>query len=83
MENKFDKTSYERIRKMYTDAGYNAPHIVFWNLRGDTTDSPVTSTQRGVSLVSGFSVQLFNMFLDGDFDTPTPEGTTKKANRKI
>jgi hypothetical protein len=27
-------TTYESIKKKYSDAGYTCPNIIFWNLRG-------------------------------------------------
>ncbi|GJN38866.1 hypothetical protein PR202_gb27944 [Eleusine coracana subsp. coracana] len=39
--------------------------IVFWNL-ADSKTTPVTSTQPGVALVSGFSKNLMKLFLEND-----------------
>jgi hypothetical protein len=59
-------TNYEAIQKMYTDAGYTIPEIVFWNLRGDTLDFPVgDSKKRGVAMVSGFTTSILKALLNG------------------
>ncbi|WVZ79336.1 hypothetical protein U9M48_026927 [Paspalum notatum var. saurae] len=61
------ETDYEAICRKFRDAGYGdvVPQIVFWNLR-DSRSTPVTSTQPGVALVSGFSKNLVKIFLEND-----------------
>lgn len=68
-------TSYERIQKAYSAAGYEMPELVFWNLAGGragvmgagdpTAPKPVTADQEGTSLVSGYSQGMLKVFLDG------------------
>lgn len=58
-------TNYESIRRMYENSGYQMPRIVFWNLNGTTKDFPVTATEQGTALVSGFSPSLMKLFLEG------------------
>ncbi|CAD6341479.1 unnamed protein product [Miscanthus lutarioriparius] len=61
------ETDYQAICRKFNDAGYGdaVPHIVFWNLR-DSKSTPVTSTQPGVAMVSGFSKNLVKLFLEHD-----------------
>ncbi|TKW09656.1 hypothetical protein SEVIR_6G117000v4 [Setaria viridis] len=61
------ETDYQVICRKFKDAGYGdaVPQIVFWNLR-DTVSTPVTSTQPGVAMVSGFSKNLVKLFLEND-----------------
>uniref|UniRef100_A0A0E0QTB1 TROVE domain-containing protein n=1 Tax=Oryza rufipogon TaxID=4529 RepID=A0A0E0QTB1_ORYRU len=61
------ETDYEAICRKFGSAGYGdaVPQIVFWNLR-DSTSTPVTSTQPGVAMVSGFSKNLLKIFLQND-----------------
>ncbi|RLN12733.1 hypothetical protein C2845_PM09G18930 [Panicum miliaceum] len=61
------ETDYEAICRKFGDAGYGdvVPQIVFWNLR-DSRSTPVTSTQPGVAMVSGFSKNLVKLFLEND-----------------
>ena len=61
---------YESIKEKYAVAGirvhgkpYNPPHILFWNLR-NTTGYPCLSTEKNVSMMSGFSPALLNLFCD-------------------
>ncbi|KAL2506601.1 Uncharacterized conserved protein UCP015417 [Abeliophyllum distichum] len=59
------ETDYMVIQRKFQENGYkNVPEIVFWNLR-DSSATPVTATQNGVALVSGFSKNLLTLFLEG------------------
>ncbi|XP_040376284.1 uncharacterized protein LOC102702727 [Oryza brachyantha] len=73
------ETDYEAIVRKYTAAGYGAavPEVVFWNLR-DSKAVPVTSNQKGVALVSGFSKNLLKLFLD-DGGALSPRAVMEKA----
>ena len=51
-------TNWDEIKAKYKKAGYKRPTIVFWNVRGDTDDFPVTTVANDVCLVSGFSPSL-------------------------
>ena len=42
------------------------PTIIFWNLRGEPTGSPVNCTTKGVIQVSGYSASLLKMLLFGE-----------------
>ena len=63
-------TLYNLMEQKYADAGmrvhghpYKPPHILFWNLRS-TNGFPTLSNQRNVSMMSGFSPALLNVFCD-------------------
>lgn len=65
---------YEIMEKKYAAAGirangiaYKPPHILFWNLRS-TNGFPSSSTQKNVSMVSGFNPSLLNMFCEQGLD---------------
>jgi hypothetical protein len=64
------KSMYEMIENKYADAGmrlwgkpFKPPHILFWNLRS-TSGFPSLSTQKNVSMLSGFSPALLNIFCE-------------------
>jgi hypothetical protein len=42
------------------------PTIIFWNLRGEPSGSPVDCTTTGVIQVSGYSASLLKMLLFGE-----------------
>lgn len=53
------------IRKMYADAGYDMPNIIFWNVNGRNEHMPIGRDARGVALVSGASPNAIRSVLDG------------------
>ena len=63
------------ITKMYAEAGmrtkygtpYKPPHILFWNLRS-TMGFPVLSSQKNVTMLSGYSSVLLNTFYEKGMD---------------
>lgn len=57
-------TSYERIKGLYEDAGYELPELIFWNLNTHSS-KPVTVTDEGTALVSGYSQGMLKVFLEG------------------
>jgi len=66
---------YETIKEKYAAAGirvhgkpYNPPQILFWNLR-NTSGFPCLSTETNVSMMSGFSPALLNLFCDKGIDS--------------
>jgi hypothetical protein len=67
-------TLFENIKQMFAKMGERlygepckAPHIVFWNLR-KTTGFPSLSTDENVSMMSGFSPALLNVFCEKGVD---------------
>jgi len=61
---------YETIKIKYEEAGirvhgkpYKPPHMLFWNLR-NTSGFPCLSSEKNVSMMSGFSPALLNLFCD-------------------
>ena len=68
------ETDYEQIQSKYQQAGYDreaVPHIVFWNLR-PSRSKPTSSSQRGVTLLSGFGAGMLKSFLAGQWQDITP-----------
>ena len=63
-------TALSMIGKMYSDAGYKMPEIIFWNVNGRLGNVPSKFTQKGVGVVSGFSPSILKSILQGNIDTP-------------
>jgi Mg-chelatase subunit ChlD len=63
-------TNYETIKAKYRKAGYDMPKIVFWNVRGNTEDFPVTKDEYGTAMVSGFSPCHLKYLTSGVITTP-------------
>lgn len=65
----YDKTLFEKIQREYAKSGYKLPKLIFWNVNArGTTTVPVQENELGLSLVSGFSANIFKMVLSEDLD---------------
>jgi hypothetical protein len=60
------QTNWDSIKFKYGAAGYTLPRLVFWNLRGNTVDFPVNTSEKNVALLGGFSADLLRMIIDGE-----------------
>jgi hypothetical protein len=67
-------TLYNNINQMFAKMGerlygepVKSPHIILWNLR-KTTGFPCLSTDKNVSMMSGFSPALLNVFCEKGVD---------------
>ncbi len=58
-------TNFEYAKKLFEDAGYKLPDIVFWNVASRNRQQPVTKNEQGVALVSGCTPRLFEMVASG------------------
>lgn len=81
------ETHYERLVRKYKEAGLKAcgipwspPHIIFWNLRGDTRGSPAAADTEGVTMLSGFSPSLLKLLLAGETELEAKEVITEVIN---
>ena len=64
-------TAQEMIEKMYAEAGYTMPKIVYWNIQSRSdSNKPVQFDKKGTALVSGFSPALLTSLLAGKEMTP-------------
>lgn len=63
-------TNYENARKLFNQAGYELPNVVFWNLNGRVGNSPVLADATGTALVSGFSPSICKSVLAAEKLTP-------------
>ena len=58
-------TNFEYAKKLFAEAGYTLPEIVFWNVASRTRQQPVTKNEQGVALVSSCTPRLFSMVASG------------------
>ncbi|KAI3656491.1 hypothetical protein MP638_007422 [Amoeboaphelidium occidentale] len=63
--NSFKVTTHQHVKKMFNDAGYEMPQMIYWNLRATGT-APVTAHETGAVLMSGFSGQMLKALLGGE-----------------
>ena len=62
------QTLFDTIAKRYAEYGYQMPRLVFWNVNSRTGTIPVKENALGVTLVSGFSVNVVKMVMSGKTD---------------
>ena len=60
-----DLTNFEYAKKIFAEAGYQLPRVVFWNVQSRNTQQPVTQNEQGVALVSGCTPRIFHMLKSG------------------
>ena len=67
------ESHHERIVRRFKEEGvkacgkeWPAPHIVYWNLRGDTNGIPAQSHTPNVTMLAGYSPSLMKLLMDGD-----------------
>lgn len=74
-----NNTNMEVIDEKYKKAGYKRPVVVFWNLANKNTgDFPVSASDDGTVLISGFSQSILKSLIDCPDDV-TPWGIIKKT----
>lgn len=61
-----DQTVYSVAKELYETHGYKLPQVVFWNVESRHSNFPVTFSEEGTALVSGFSPSLFDMIKSGE-----------------
>ena len=61
-------SNFEYAKKIFAEAGYKLPEVVFWNVASRNTHQPVTVNEQGVALVSGCTPRLFSMVAGGIVD---------------
>lgn len=73
-----DDSAMLSIERAFTNAGYQVPQVVFWNLRA-TGNVPVKADKSGAALVSGFSPSIMKAILKAESAEFSPEGIMLKA----
>jgi hypothetical protein len=58
------------IEKMYSDAGYKMPAIVYWNIQSRGENIPVSFDKMGTALISGFSPSILKSVVRGEITSP-------------
>lgn len=66
----WNPTAQEMVKKMFTDAGYEMPNIIYWNIQSRGENVPVRFDEQGTALISGFSPSIMTSLLSGASMTP-------------
>lgn len=64
----WNQTSYDELELKFKETGYEVPHIIFWNLRGDTYGYQVKASKPNSTMLSGYSTRMLDLFLLGNID---------------
>ncbi len=59
-------TNFQNARRMFEEAGYHLPDVIFWNVESRNRQQPVRANDLGVALVSGCTPRLFTMMMSGE-----------------
>ena len=62
------QSNFENAKRNFARFGYTLPEIVFWNVNSRNLHQPVSKDERGVTLVSGFSSNIFDMVIGGNLN---------------
>ncbi len=65
-------TNFEYAKRIFEEAGYHLPEVVFWNVASRSRHQPVGKNEQGVALVSGCTPRLFSMIAEGSLSAITP-----------
>lgn len=60
-----DLTNFENAKLKFQSAGYELPHLVFWNVQSRHCQQPVRMNDSGATLVSGCSPSTFELVVSG------------------
>lgn len=63
-------SAQQMIEKMYANAGYDMPKVVFWQLNARGENFPVSFDKKNTALVSGFNPSLLTSLLAGKSLSP-------------
>jgi hypothetical protein len=66
----WNPTAQEMVKKMFSDAGYEMPNIIYWNIQSRGENVPVRFDEQGTALISGFSPSIMTSLLSGASMTP-------------
>ncbi|THH27836.1 hypothetical protein EUX98_g6351 [Antrodiella citrinella] len=76
------ETNHDVIERAYREAGYEVPEIVYWNLAGSVTTTPVLAEKQGVALMSGFSPNMMKVFMGEEDEDADWEDVGERKDRK-
>ena len=62
------KSLFKALADKYDSVGYKLPRLIFWNVNSRTGTIPMIENEMGVVLVSGFSVNICKMVMNGQTD---------------
>lgn len=70
VENGSNESTYENAKRKFNEMGVKFPHVVFWNVNARHVGFSASNNDN-VSLVSGYSSELFKEIIKNEVKTPT------------
>ena len=64
-----DQANYDFWKEKFANEEYKLPDIVFWQV-STQSNVPVTSSEKGAAIVSGFSPSVLKFIYEGEITTP-------------
>lgn len=65
------ESTFEYVKRTYTNVGYTLPNIICWNLRTSKSKTmPIMKDELGFAMLSGFSAELLKCVLYAEEFTP-------------
>lgn len=74
---------FHNMRKLYGQYGYKLPEVIFWNVNSRCDAMPVTRSETGAALVSGYSPAIFDMVMGGDCSPETVMNRILSSERYV
>lgn len=62
---------FREMRKLFRAHGYELPEVVFWNVNSRCNAMPVSRSETGAALVSGYTPAIFDMVMGGEMSPET------------
>lgn len=63
-----DRRLMDQMKILFKQSGYKLPRIIFWRVNGKTNTIPMKENDLGVTLVSGFSLNIVKMVMSNELD---------------
>lgn len=61
---------HEAMKRRYQEAGYEMPHVIYWNVNAQNATFHASHDEAGASLVSGYSPAIFKTVMENIGKTP-------------
>ena len=61
-----NETNFEMIEQKYQDRGYKRPNLIFWNVNGNSTDFPVSVSDKNTCILSGSTPSVINLLINAE-----------------
>ena len=65
-----NKSSIQTAKKLFKDAGYKIPELIYWNLNAEYGNNPVKYDTSGACLISGYNPVILKFLTDGVLESP-------------